>query len=570
MTPNTNAAIYYAPEAFETAGRKLMGRNVAGETFLRAFAREAKVDAFYCYADSRQNFEHFQANVKAARDGDSRFVWIPPASLSHLGRIGCLFYPSPGIGKVAWQRRRFDAREFSICGMTYTISTNRVMDAVGDLLIAPVQPWDALICISECVRRTLATVLDEWSAYLKARTGAAPSLPLQMPVIPLGVDCDQLAGMRADPALRTRYRQEFGIDEDEVAVLFLGRLSFHAKANPVPMYIGLEAAQRRTGKKVRLLLAGRFANQSIANAFRAGAAALCPNVRLSVIDGTRRDCKEAAFGAADIFTSLSDNIQESFGLAPLEAMAAGLPVVVSDWNGYREIVRHGIDGIAVPTTMPSAEAGAELALRYELGADSYDRYIGNVSMSTAVDIAACTEAYVALIGDPALARAMGEAGRRHARDRFHWPVIIRAYQALWAELGHRRAREAEISPPLRARNRNPLRPDPFAAFAGYPTRSLDSSLVVMRSEGGPDLEVMRKLDLANFFLQAEASEGLCLAILQRLSDRSPLSVESILAPIGSGAEKAAAERALAWLLKTGQVRLVDKSAEDAGSSGGTR
>jgi hypothetical protein len=165
---------------------------------------------------------------------------------------------------------------------------------------------------------------------------------------------------------------------------------------------------------------------------------------------------------------------------------------------------------------------------------------------------------------------MGEAGRRHARDHFHWPVIIRAYQALWAELGHRRAREAEISPPLPGRNRNPLRPDPFTAFAGYPTRCLEPGLVLRKSEDGLDLDIMRKLDLANFFLQTEGSDRLCLEILQRLSDRSPRSVESILAPIGSAAEKATAERALVWLLKTGQVRLVNMSAEDARSSGGAK
>ena len=38
----------------------------------------------------------------------------------------------------------------------------------------------------------------------------------------------------------------------------------------------------------------------------------------------------------DIFVSLSDNIQETFGLTPLEGMASGLPVVATDWNGYRD------------------------------------------------------------------------------------------------------------------------------------------------------------------------------------------------------------------------------------------
>ena len=45
------------------------------------------------------------------------------------------------------------------------------------------------------------------------------------------------------------------------------------------------------------------------------------------------------WAAADVFLSLVDNIQETFGITPLEAMAAGLPVVASDWDGYRYTMR---------------------------------------------------------------------------------------------------------------------------------------------------------------------------------------------------------------------------------------
>ena len=76
-------------------------------------------------------------------------------------------------------------------------------------------------------------------------------------------------------------------------------------------------------------------------------------MRVVVLNGQDSQQRKTAWASADIFCSLSDNIQESFGLTPVEAMAAGLPCVVSDWDGYRDTVRHGEDGFRVDTAMPA-------------------------------------------------------------------------------------------------------------------------------------------------------------------------------------------------------------------------
>lgn len=42
------------------------------------------------------------------------------------------------------------------------------------------------------------------------------------------------------------------------------------------------------------------------------------------------------------------SLEESFGVSAIEAMAMGIPLVTSDADGLKEVVRHGIDGLVVP------------------------------------------------------------------------------------------------------------------------------------------------------------------------------------------------------------------------------
>ena len=68
-----------------------------------------------------------------------------------------------------------------------------VMQSIGDLLIAPVQPWDALICTSVAVKTAVEYLLNTWADYLAQRTGGRPNIQIKLPIIPLGVDCNAFA-----------------------------------------------------------------------------------------------------------------------------------------------------------------------------------------------------------------------------------------------------------------------------------------------------------------------------------------------------------------------------------------
>ena len=169
------------------------------------------------------------------------------------------------------------------------------------------------------------------------------------------------------------------INKNSIVVLYAGRLSFHAKAHPLAMYQALELSSKHTGKSVVLIECGWHSNQAIANSFLEAAQRFCPSIRVIHLDGRESKNRTLAWSSADIFCSLPDNIQETFGIVPIEAMAAGLPVVVSDWDGYKDTVRHGIDGFRSPTYMPQGGLGSDLAFRHSAGVDNYDMYCGLTS-----------------------------------------------------------------------------------------------------------------------------------------------------------------------------------------------
>jgi glycosyltransferase involved in cell wall biosynthesis len=91
--------------------------------------------------------------------------------------------------------------------------------------------------------------------------------------------------------------------------------------------------------------------------------------------------------------------REGFGVACLEAMAHGRPVVATPVGGLRDLVVDGETGLVVPARDP----------------------------------AALRAALERLLGDRELRRRLGEAGRRRAGERFSWPAVTDATLAAYAE-----------------------------------------------------------------------------------------------------------------------------------------
>ena len=540
---NNNFAIYYVEDAYSTVN-KIMGRQSTGKTFMRGIARTWPTAPLLGVGQGPASAQSMLTQLR--EDGFAgELSWAEVPNLAALNQVGALYFPSPAAKDLSYLRNASDPAAFSVMGVTFTLSSNAAMDQVADLVLPPCKPWDAMICISTAARDLATQLHEEMRSWWSAQTGAGRFNAPQLPVIPLGVDCPSFLPQvgRRDAA-----RAALALAPEEVAFLFSGRLSFHAKANPAPMYQALEHAAKAA--KVVCIEAGVFPNDAIRAGFQAAQQALAPSVRFVWVDGRDEERYRQAWHGADVFVSLSDNIQETFGLTPVEAMAAGLPVVVSDWNGYKDTVRDGIDGFRVPTVLPPAGVGGDLAVRHALGLDTYDFYIGRTSLATVVEPDALAAACTRLATQPALRKSMGAAGLARVQGEFDWPLILQRYAELAGELAKIRSAAGPQKP-----EPWPQRADPFARFAHFPSHTLQGDwIVVPQPDAEARLRDLLGLVMANYALDAGLLPRETIAALLAAAKRQAGQSVNVLLE-AAGAVTPVGVRCLMWLWKFDLVRV---------------
>ncbi|MCH8235599.1 MAG: glycosyltransferase family 4 protein [Chloroflexi bacterium] len=190
-------------------------------------------------------------------------------------------------------------------------------------------------------------------------------------VIPNGIDFERFA----TPVSRL---EEF--DDGRLNIVFVGRLE---KRKGLRYLLAAYAELKWDYPDLRLIVVGP--GESDAGSLRVMSERSLTDV---VFAGRVSDeMLPAYYHAADIFCSPATG-GESFGIVLLEAMAAGVPIVASDIEGYRDVVTHGVDGLLARPRDDMALAGA---LR-------------------------------TLIEDRTLRTQMGAAGRRNAQ-KYRWPAV---------------------------------------------------------------------------------------------------------------------------------------------------
>jgi len=209
--------------------------------------------------------------------------------------------------------------------------------------------------------------------------------PRRLRVIHNGVDLDRFRGQD-----RAEARREWGLDADQLAIGFVGRLVPQKSPGVlVAAFAGL--AGKRRGARLLLVGAGPLENALKEQIDRLGLQ------ERACLVGERDDIARL-LAALDVFVMPS--LREGLPLALLEAMASGCAAVASNIPGIDEVVTDERDGLLVAPG----------------DADSLARALARLADA------------------PQRRRSLGEAARQRMEERFSLDRCVSAYETLYREL----------------------------------------------------------------------------------------------------------------------------------------
>lgn len=272
------------------------------------------------------------------------------------------------------------ARAHALSPWLRGLPVKRVVTRRMDYRVRP--GWFTRLLYDNSVDAVVAISLGVKAAL---QAGGVPNSHIR--IIPSGIDTTRFA-VTADQ--RTKQRAALGIAPHECVVLAVGAL---AERKGHITLLQAAALLRPKGKQLRYLICGdgplrtRLGNEArtlgIAEDVRF--LGFCPNV----ID---------YLAAADVFVHVP--LWEGLGIAVIEALAAGLPVVASRVGGIPELIEDGQSGLLVPPQEPAVLAAA------------IER----------------------VVGDRSWAKRLGTNSQAAVRSRYDVTVMAQANEALYDEL----------------------------------------------------------------------------------------------------------------------------------------
>ena len=397
------------------------GMQVANSDFYRSLLERGTFGAYVFYSATAPGADWPHILSKHLNRNRSDNLHFKP--LTELpydlrgGKIQVLHRQDTHVDTYLNFRRLAPKAKFAVTGLTHTLSLRPDRQHHLQTLAMGATAGDALICTSTDAIKTMQNIYD---SLRKTFPALAQQPVLRLEHIPLAVPGGLV---RLD---RVASKLNLGLEPDGLVLLYFGRLDSRTKADLVPLLIILSGLKQKF-PGIRLILAGAVADRREIGRLENVISGLSLEKSVVVLESPDASKKNRIFSAADIFISLPDNIQETFGLSLLEAMFHGLPIVCSDWAGYRDLVKAGQNGFLVKTSMldvPEEGFGIHPELPY-VDAEQ--------PLRCSVDLDEATKVIAELLEIPELRNRLGENNLESVK-RYTPQSMLEAYEALWFRL----------------------------------------------------------------------------------------------------------------------------------------
>ncbi len=441
-----------------------MGRLVANYEFLQALLKHGHFDAYHLFCLNTTHQQWTKEKVKEMDLPDSikaRVTLLTYAHLIerikqenyhvfHLGGWGYFF------SDLVYLRNRYAKNKFPITGLIHSLNAQITNVHALKVSWSPLLSYDTIICSSLAGQTAIKNVFSNLSKNLSSAMIPFKNHP-RLEMVPLGI-----ADHFFDAIPKTDSRHRLQLLSSGFFFLSMGRFSPTLKMDFYPLLLAFQELINNNNKQnIFLLLCGSGSPSEI-KLLETMLRELNLTEQVRIFSNFDSSQKIHLYNAADAFISLSDNVQETFGLAVIEAQARGIPVIVSDWNGYRELVETDYNGYKIPTCWTSELLQEELA-----DIMNFETMQLLMAQSTAVDLKELNTALEKLSGDPALCQRLGENGKKRSFEKYRWSIVIKQYEELWEKLFQESMKDPETGLEL-----NPLRTDYSTVFTHYPTSFL--------------------------------------------------------------------------------------------------
>jgi len=458
------------PEAFSSGGI-LVGRRVANVSFLSALMDYAGSIRLCFVVGERSEVR----NIQAMSEGIPSGIEVTTCNLLDLphvmaqGQLDVLHFTdvTERMATTIQLRNRYARAPLPITGQIHSLSYPVSMRTYLHLFLANPRAEDGIFCSTvagrDVVKHCTADVVDR----ISRRGVENQPLPWSLPVVPLGIDVGSL--QTGDGAAM---RRELRIEERAFVFLTIGRFTEYDKMDLYPVvqaFASFLEGRPANAEPCYLVLAGASQGTETARMVQIWARMLQVDQWLVLRVDFPDEEKASLLAAADVFVSMTDNPQETYGLSVVEAMAAGLPVIVSDFNGYKDTVTDEV-GIRVTTRW-----NVDMEYLSDVAPLLYERPLHLfLGQGVEVDLVELEQAFRKMCNEPQTRRAMSMAAKQRAEQLYDWSAVIPQYFAAWETL---RNKTSQSGPEQLDIHRLSYR----ASFSHYPTEWSNPGRMLVRS-----------------------------------------------------------------------------------------